>query len=212
MLLVFLAVNGSVTGLSATTPFFAMESVLIPFHTETQRTDLLFLMLNFVVSFLFLSVIMKKTEEQFGMNHYILTRTGKRKAIFLPMGRVYGTLACVVAAKLLADVTLGFPQGLENTDRLLWLTESTLLTVYLWTSLVYLMRLLHCPARLACLGLFVVAALAQYACSFFAPCTVLAMASPSVLARPLLWLGVKIGCTAAVNAVSFFVAKTYEQL
>ncbi len=208
--ILFLLINVAVIGVNSNPPFHAMESILIPNNDITGTVNFYHFLLNICVCLIFISAVIRMTDEQFQLNSYILTRTTEKKAFMLHIIRVGKELTILVFLKLTADICLGQIKGFENFDKFLPLALTTLITVYLWIVIVYLLKLLRISTKFTYFIMAGSIVLAQYLSTFVPVLTVLVIASSSYLKHVLYWLALKVLLLVCIIYINLVFCKKYE--
>ena len=143
MLLIFTIINILVLGIGFEhPPFYAMQSILIPYNVENRRIILSNLLINYGIIMVFVMNILRSFHELFSMNPFILSRTNKGKSFFIYLKRVFKNVISLLIVKFIADLITGQINGILNVDIFILYYISSFITLFLWTLSAFLLYIL----------------------------------------------------------------------
>jgi len=197
--------------MSINPPFYAMQSLLIPFDTVTGDMIISHMFLNICLTVGFMTFINKYVDEQFEIMDYVMIRTSAKNMLIKYSSYVYKKMAFLLVIKTLSDILFAQTDGLYNVDIFLWLSLSTIITIGIWSELFILLKLRMLSSKVIYLCLLAILFLAQLFChNITISCIVIG--SFNLLDQPIILIGLKtlLWFTLFTGKLYFF--RIYESL
>lgn len=206
----FSFLNLSIIGVRKMPPFYAVETILIPFDYQTHKINYYCFMLNIILTLLFVSEIVKLVDEQFQMQDFLFTRTVKKKAILRSLLMVNRKIILLFLLKFMIDILFSQANKMINFDRFLWLSASTIMNVILWVLFAYLLRLKAVPVKMIIMILMVSNMILLLLSDKIRLISVFIISSSHFFTNPVLFLSAKIIIIFLISICIGMSVKNYE--
>jgi len=208
----FCAINLAVTGVLRTDAFYAMLSVVSPFDESRGGYNFGLLALCITVSIIFICALIQEITEQFSVGNYLLTRTTRNQGYRYLLKRSIRNTITVFFCKMIADVVFSHMDGIKNVTNAIVAAISTLLTLFIWNFVIYLLFQMHMKEKWVYFIMVLGVILMQYTSAYLPFCSVFVFGSPAIFETPMLWICVKAVCAALLLEINFKTYNKYEHL
>ncbi|MBQ7294839.1 MAG: hypothetical protein IJW86_01450 [Clostridia bacterium] len=208
----FCLLNISVTGVAKKEPFYALLSIAYPYIQQTEKFNFALLALNFCLSIIFISTIIRLVHEQLIISNYVLTRVNKNKVFTVNVLRTLKSMSVVFLIKVFCDIILGQLQGCVNLKEAILIWSSLYLTLLIWVMCIYLMLWFHLSVKWTYFYICLLVIAMQYLSAHISVCSLFIVGSGSIESNPAMWLSIK-ALTAFILAFFYLaLTKKYEHI
>ena len=202
----------TITAFKESSPFYAMLKLVSPYDTDLGKYNIGVLILSIGISISFLCYLVQMIDEQFRMSGYILVR-GKREFVFSKLiHKSWLGIVELFFVKLLVDILLSQAKGWENVFIAIGIECSTLLTVIMWSLIIYLLFQMGVNVRWIYFIMMLAIILLQYASAYLSPLSFFVFGSPDILEKPIVWIIIKITITAGIFCLNKKIYPLYEYI
>lgn len=146
------------------------------------------------------------------MNKYILIRTSRIRAYANQMLNTVKAVLKMMCIKVLSDFLWSYMSGTTNLLLAVMVEISTLLSIFEWIILIYLMEYVHIRSKYRYCILVLAIAGAQFISAYCLWFSVFVPGSPAIYETPVFWIAVKMAVVVVMVIVSMIVSRQYECL
>ena len=211
-LALFTAINLAVTGVFRTEAFYAMLKIASPFDESRGGYSFGVLALCITVCIIFICALIQEIAEQFCIGNYMLTRTTRENVLRHLLKRSIGNTLTVFLCKMIADILFSQMDGMTNVSRAIVIALSTLVTLFIWNFLIYLLFQIHMKEKWTYFIMVLGAILMQYTSAYVPICSIFVFGTPAILKAPVFWIGAKGLCVVVLLMINFKTFNKYEHL
>lgn len=123
--------------------FESIESLLMPYNLTTQSVDFYTLTLNVGLVLVCLFNLISRADEVFKIQAYVIVRNGTFELTRLFFERIFKVIVMLLLAKVIVDIVFTMQSLTENSVKLIQILLSIFITLLIWASTIYLMKLMY---------------------------------------------------------------------
>lgn len=193
-------------------PFYAMESILIPYNFIDGRIVFSQLLFNYVIIAIFTMSISKTFNEMFSISSYILSRIDKKRAFILYLSKTAKKVILLLMIKFVADILTGQINGLLKVDIFIKYYISSFVTLFIWILITFLLHILKVSESKINFNLLSSLFLIQYLSFTNRFLGVFVIATINMLDKFWFWIALKIWIIVILLVVCYITFIKYENI